>query len=355
MSSAPYKPPAMGACFIRHADRPVVGLTVVGQERWRCSGHIRPERPPASRGAGLPGAHRSGCSAARQDALPAVAGGDRLTEDVEVLAGSTRSSASVVPGSRSASSCRRAWGSRRTRGCGCRFRRRRRTSRAAEVDLQQPFAPADFAQPDRSPLAVVKMCAASCTTKSAKRLGARKYVRGHVAGRLLGEANDLPRVRPEQFRIATLQVEVGQVPSRTERARRGKHRGDGVRRHKDHGAPEHVEDRLLFVPRKQPADHRRHLRAGERENVDAGEGFGHRRVPGALADRRDERLAQRGMAAFRAGQEIIPRPGAEEIVVLAVAKVAFDICSCGTSAYGGWSTAGGGEGIRRWPSLLRHR
>jgi hypothetical protein len=71
-------------------------------------------------------------------------------------------------------------------------------------------------------------------------------------------------------------------------------------------------------------NHREDLPAGERDEIQFGQGRRRGGVPGALVDRRSQGFAQGGIALLDATEVAVPRPRSEVRIVLTALQVTFD-------------------------------
>ena len=199
----------------------------------------------------------------------------------------------------------------------------------AELDFEQPFAPACLRQSDRAALAVVEDVGRLMNDEISEAFLAGKVRHRDVAGRLLTQADDRVLGTAERLGTDAPEIEIGNLPGRTEPGRFGDDALDVFGRHKHQRALEHPKDGLAFFLRKEARHHGRKLPAGERRGIEIAK-FRRRRHPrSSVAD-----LGDQGRLQLRRST-----PGAFEEVTVPTIEVRI-MPTCRQVVCGGHTMAG---------------
>jgi len=153
-----------------------------------------------------------------------------------------------------------------------------------------------------------------------------KIIHRNEAGGAHAHTHGERRIVREEICAAAEQVHVREIPSRP-RILLVQHGLVRVWGEEDERAGERVEQHLLLDDREQSPDHRRDLLARERFAVKLYEfvGYGHCHALDSGPHLADQSPAQIRSAALATIQHVISRPGFEEDVVRAGAKIARNL------------------------------
>jgi hypothetical protein len=155
-----------------------------------------------------------------------------------------------------------------------------------------------------------------------------KIVHRNEAGGAHAHTNRARRIVREELCAAAEHVHVREIPSRP-RILHVQHGLDCVWGEEDERADERFEQHLLLDDREQSTDRRCDLLAREPFAAKLCErlGYGHRHALGSNPDLADQSPAQIRSAALATIQHALSRPGFEQDVVLARAKIVRNLTS----------------------------
>ena len=202
----------------------------------------------------------------------------------------------------------------------------------SELDIEEPFTISRPRQSDRAALAVVKHMSRFVDKKVSEAVRLGEIVERYEAGRLLTEPYDARSILAEEIGINAAEVEIRQIPRRSQLATAKQNALDTIGSEEDDGALKYMQDGLLLRSREEPAHERLDFRASKGREINR-----RHRDRRTVSDSMPRHLIDKGAfeVVVRAALALddVTRPAGEMRIIVAGAEVVLDgLCA----RQGGW-------------------